>query len=101
MIIFQNNYPSTRNSEAIAIRGIYAINDRSSLRFEYRKYDDSWDVDSGNIEFRYSRYVGDRWLVELCARFYDQTQGAFFYQDLFDFNADGRPEFYGRDKELS
>ena len=95
------NYPSTRNSEAIAIRGIYAINNKSSIRAEYRKYDDSWDVDSGNVEFRYSRYFGNRWLAEVRTRFYDQTEGAFFYQDLFDFSADGTPEFYGRDKELS
>jgi hypothetical protein len=95
------NYPSTRNSEALAVRGIYAINDRSSLRFEYRKYDDSWDVDSDNIELRYSRYLGNRWLVELRTRAYNQKEGAFFYQDLFNFTTDGTPEFYARDKELS
>lgn len=95
------NYPDTRNSEAIAIRGIYAIDNRSSLRAEYRKYDDSWDIDSNNIELRYSRYVGNRWLVELRTRTYNQKKGAFFNQDLFDFSADGTPEFYGRDKELS
>jgi hypothetical protein len=95
------NYSGTRNSEALAVRGIYAINDRSSLRFEYRKYDDSWDVDSDNIELRYSRYLGNRWLVELRTRAYNQKEGAFFYQDLFDFNADGRSEFCGRNKELS
>jgi hypothetical protein len=79
--------------EAIAIRGIYAINNTSSIRAEYRKHDDSWDLESDNIELRYSRYFGNQWLIELRTRAYNQKKGAFFNQDLFVFSVDGTPEF--------
>lgn len=93
-------YPETRNSEAFAIRGIYAFTNYSSLRAEYRKYTDNWDVESQNIELRYTHQLSNRWLFEVRLRQYQQDSGAFFYSDTFDFNA-GVPLFYGRDKELS
>ncbi len=93
-------YPETRNSEAFAVRGIYAFNERSSLRAEYRLYQDSWDIESNNIELRYSHQITDRWLAEFRTRTYQQSTGAFFYSDLLDLN-EGIPEFYARDKELS
>lgn len=93
-------YPETRNSEAFAIRGIYAFTNHSSLRAEYRKYSDSWKVESDNIELRYSHQLGSRWLFELRLRQYKQSSGAFFYEDTFDLS-EGIPVFYGRDKELS
>jgi len=93
-------YPETRNSEAFAVRGIYAFTNHSSLRAEYRRYEDSWDVESQNFELRYSHQIKNRWLLELRGRVYQQSSGAFFYRDIIDFSEE-RPEFYGRDKELS
>jgi len=92
-------YPETRNSEAFAIRGIYAFTNQSSLRAEYRSYADSWDVASENIELRFTHQLSSRWLFELRLRQYQQSAGAFFYSDFLDTSA-ARPEFYGRDKEL-
>ncbi|MGH1439467.1 MAG: DUF3570 domain-containing protein [Cellvibrionaceae bacterium] len=93
-------YPETRNSEAFAIRGIYAFTNHSSLRAEYRQYEDSWDVESQNFELRYSHQIKDRWLLELRGRVYEQSSGAFFYRDTINLSAE-RPRFYGRDKEIS
>ena len=93
-------YPETRNSEAFAIRSIYAINNRASIRGEYRIFADSWGVESNNVEIRYTQKLGSRWLIELRARQYRQSKGADFYQDNFDFSAITE-EFYARDKELS
>lgn len=93
-------YPETRNSESFALRGVYALTPTSSIRAEYRIFEDSWDIEANNIELRYTRQFGSRWLLELRYREYDQTEGAFFYSDLFDFNQ-GLPTFFGRDKELS
>ncbi len=94
------NYPRTRNSEAYAIRGIYALNSHSSLRTEYRLFTDSWGIEADNIELRYTKQLNSRWLLELRYRQYNQGKGADFYQDLFDFSA-VTPEFLARDKELS
>lgn len=93
-------YPDTRNSEAFAIRGIYALTNQSSLRAEYRSYTDSWDLASQNIELRFTHQLSSRWLFELRARQYNQSTGAFFYQDIINVDASVRPKFYGRDKEL-
>jgi hypothetical protein len=93
-------YPNTRNSEAFALRGIYALNPESSIRAEYRLFSDNWGVESNNAELRYTRKFGDKWLFEFRARQYQQTSGADFFQDLFDFSVE-TPEFLARDKELS
>ncbi|MEO0442455.1 MAG: DUF3570 domain-containing protein [Pseudomonadota bacterium] len=92
-------YPETRNSEAFALRGIYAITPQSSIRAEYRLYDDSWGVQGSNVELRYAQQIGSRWLIEFRYRQYQQNE-ADFYGDLFDFSME-IPEFYARDKELS
>ncbi len=93
-------YPNTRNSDAYAIRGIYALTNHSSLRAEYRSFSDSWGLESQNYELRYSHQWGSRWLFEGRFRSYNQSSGAFFYQDIFDTDANSY-EFYARDKELS
>jgi len=93
-------YPETRNSEAFAIRGIYAFNNNSSIRAEFRQYQDSWDIESQNFELRYSYKPSERWLFELRLRQYNQSSGAFFYQDFIGSDS-LNSRFYGRDKELS
>lgn len=92
-------YPETRNSEAFAIRGIYALTPTTSIRGEYRIFSDSWGVESNNIELRLAKEFGGQWLTEFRFRQYTQDKAADFYQDIFDFST--RPEFYARDKELS
>lgn len=93
-------YPETRNSEAYALRGIYSLTTLSSLRAEYRVFEDSWGVESSNYELRYAHQIGNRWLLEARYRYYDQSKGADFYQDIFDFTVN-TPRYYARDKELS
>ncbi|MBX2809004.1 MAG: DUF3570 domain-containing protein [Cellvibrionaceae bacterium] len=94
------HYPRTRNSEAYALRGIYALNNHASLRGEYRRFSDSWGIAASNSELRYTHQLKQRWLLELRYRQYNQHRGADFYQDLFDFSI-ATPEFLARDKELS
>jgi hypothetical protein len=95
------NYPNIRNSKAIALRGIYAINNRSSIRAEYRKYEDSWDLDLDNIELRYSRYVGNRLLVELRTRADDQNKRVFTTKIYSILLSTGRLNFMAETKSLA
>lgn len=91
-------YPETRNSDAFAIRTIYYLPYRASIRLEGRTFSDSWGIKADNYEIRYTHPVRSRMILELKARTYSQTQ-ADFYRDIFPFvNAS---EFMGRDKELS
>ena len=64
----------------------------------YRYYTDSWGVDSSTVRVGYNHPIGDRWIVEVAYRWYDQS-AADFYSDLFP-RADSQ-NFVGRDKELS
>ncbi|WP_250461356.1 DUF3570 domain-containing protein [Microbulbifer litoralis] len=94
------DYPRTRNSDAIAIRAKYRLPYRAAVKTEYRRYADSWGIDADNIEFRYTHPLDeqDEWILEGKLRFYKQS-GADFYSDLFPYaNA---ATFMARDKELS
>lgn len=91
-------YPETRNSDAFALRTMYYLPYRASIRLEARAFSDSWGITAENYEIRYSHTIRSRMILELKARAYSQTQADFF-QDLFPFQ--DFSEFMARDKELS
>jgi len=94
----EEEYPDTRNSDAFAIRAMYSLPWKASLRAEVRRYTDSWGIKANNAELRYAHAYKDNWLFEFRYRRTSQTQ-ADFYQDVFS-----GPEaftFRARDKELS
>lgn len=95
-------YPSTRNSDAAAIRTLYYLPYRAALRFEARTFSDSWGILASNYELRYTHPLNEQLTLSVKGRHYQQTQ-ADFYRDDFgeaDTGTSGR-EFRGRDKELS
>lgn len=91
-------YPETRNSDAFALRTIYYLPYRASIRLEGRAFNDSWGIKAENYEIRYVHSIRSRMILELKARTYSQTQ-ADFYSDLFLY--ENAFEFMARDKELS
>jgi hypothetical protein len=91
-------YPRTRTSSATAIRGMYYLPYRASLKAEYRYYSDTWGIKGWNTEFGYVHPLGEDLVFEAKYRYY--TQGAAdFYADLFPYS--GSYNFMARDKELS
>lgn len=94
----EESYPTTRNSDALAIRSMLYLPWNASLRLEYRRFEDSWGIDSDNAEIRYLHPLGEDLIVESKLRYYEQTQ-ADFYSDLFPFR--DAQNFLARDKELS
>ena len=99
------NYPRTRNSDAVAMRTMYYLPYRASVRFEARSFSDSWGIKSSNYELRYIHPYNEKYIFEIKARTYSQGK-ADFYQDVFSdedplaSNLD-EAEFRARDKELS
>lgn len=100
-------YPRTHNSDAFAIRALYYLPYRASVRTEYRIFSDSWDIQANSAELRYVHPLEKLGLtLEGKFRVYDQTQ-ADFYNDLFTFpnrESDITGEFIqfrARDKEMS
>ncbi len=91
-------YPTTRSSDAYAIRSMYYLPYRAAIRFEARTFRDSWDIRANNYELRYVHPYKSNFIFEGKIRHYSQTQ-ASFYSDLFPYiNAQ---EFLASDKEMS
>lgn len=89
-------YPDTRSSHAAALRFLAHLDARNALRVEYRFFRDTWEIRADTIEFGYSQYLGDRWLLEGTFRNYAQSR-ASFYSDNFATEMN----YMARDKELS
>ena len=94
-------YPRTRNSDALAVRAMYYLPWRASLRGEFRYFSDSWDITANNTELTLIQPVdslAEGLTLEFKWRSYAQT-AADFYSDLFPFR--DAQTFLARDKELS
>lgn len=50
---------------------------RSSVKLQYRYYDDSWGIKSNTAEAEWNKYLSSEWLMRLNYRYYQQTK-AFF-----------------------
>ena len=91
-------YPSTRTSNAFALRSRYFFPINAALYAEVRHFSDTWGIEAQNFKLGYSQSLFDNLLIDFHVRHYEQTK-ADFYQDMFarkdQFN------FMARDKEMS
>jgi len=91
-------YPETRTSDAIAIRGMLYLPYRAAIKAEARVFQDTWGIKASNYELGYTHPYGEDWVFDLKFRHYEQTK-ADFYSDLFS-RIDAQ-NFLARDKEMS
>ncbi|MET1256043.1 DUF3570 domain-containing protein [Aliikangiella maris] len=91
-------YPSTRTSDAVALRGMYYLPYRASLKLELKQFSDTWGIEADTAEIAYVHPWKDNWIFDVKYRYYAQTH-ADFYSDLFS-RIDAQ-NFLARDKELS
>jgi hypothetical protein len=91
-------YPSTRTSNALALRLKYYLPYRAALSGEYRYFNDTWGVSANNVEIAYTHPLQEDWIVDIRYRYYTQN-AADFYSDLF--SRQNEQNFLARDKELS
>ncbi len=91
-------YPGTRNSDAVAFRGIYHLPWHSAIRGEYRRFSDSWGIGANTAEVSYIHPWRYGLTFEVKYRQYTQSQADFF-SDLFPYQQ--AQNFLARDKELS
>ncbi len=94
----QEVFPSTRTSDAGAIRLRYYLPYRAALHTGFRRYADSWGVRSDTYELGYTHPVAGGWTIESRIRWYSQT-GVDFYSDLFPYEQS--QNFRTRNKESS
>ena len=91
-------YPRTKRSSATALRGMYYLPYRASLKGEFRYYTDTWGVDAWNAEVAYVHPLSHGITLEGKYRFYTQS-ASDFYRDLFP--REMAQNFMARDKELA
>jgi hypothetical protein len=100
-LLVPENYPRTRDSYAIALRGTKGFltpegRVGSSMQLGYRYFSDNWNITAHTVEFGFQTRYNGRWIVEPRYRQYRQT-AASFYSDNFTVPM----TFMARDKELS
>jgi opacity protein-like surface antigen len=91
-------YPSTRTSNATALRLKYFLPWRAALDGQYRFYTDTWGVRSNTLRLGYTHPLWKNWVFDGSYRYYQQD-AADFYRDLFP--RQNTLNFQARDKELS
>lgn len=96
-------YPTTRDSHALAMqlrKGLDFFDKqewRSSIKFDYRYFWDTWEITANTVELGYQQYLTKRWLTDMHYRYYSQSK-AVFYSDNFPSSG---LLYMARDKELS
>jgi hypothetical protein len=89
-------YPRTRSSHAVSLRALRYLEPRASLRFDYRRFWDNWEIEANTLELTYARQLNSPWTAEVRYRYYTQGK-ASFYSDEFS----QVQNYMARDKELS
>lgn len=74
------NNPRTRSSRAVRVGAAGTMAPGSAVRAGYRYYWDNWAIRAHTLEGGYSRYVGDKFLVDGTVRLHSQSK-ALFYSD--------------------
>jgi hypothetical protein len=91
--------PRTRSSRAVKLRSLYDMGELvagSSLRAEYRRFWDNWDITASTTELGWAQHVARGWLVDASFRWYSQGK-ALFYSD----NAQRETVYVSRNRQLS
>ncbi len=91
--------PRTRSSRAVKLRSLYDMGELvagSSLRAEYRRFWDNWDISASTTEVGWAQHVARGWLVDASFRWYSQGK-ALFYSD----NAQAETVYVSRNRQLS
>jgi hypothetical protein len=91
-------YPNTRTSHAVALRGIYYLPYRAAVKAEYRLFADSWGIQANMSELGYTHPLKNDYTLDFSYRYYTQTRSDF-YSDLFPYQQS--QNYLARDKELS
>ena len=89
------NHPDTRTRHTIMARLRQALPRDTFLEADYRRYHDTWAIDSNALTLGLSHRFGAPVLATLGYRFYNQ-KGVFFYQPRYT----GSPRYFTADFRL-
>jgi hypothetical protein len=89
------NSPELRTRQAITARLRQALGSETFVDLDYRRYHDTWAVNSNALSIGLSQHFGPRVVAGGSYRFYDQT-AAYFYAPSYI----GSPTYYTADFRL-
>jgi Protein of unknown function (DUF3570) len=89
------NVPDTRTRHTLTARLRQALPADTYLQLDYRRYLDSWQIDSNALSVGLTHHFSPQLLIGGTYRWYNQT-GAWFYQPQYT----GTPQFYTSDFRL-
>lgn len=95
---FEEKYPGTRTTNAIALDARYYLPYRAALHASYRFFTDTWGIQAKTAELGYTHPWRTDWTFEASYRWHSQ-EAADFYSDLFP-RRDSQ-NFMARDRNLS
>lgn len=94
-VLIVGNNPDSRTRHTIMARVRQALPNETFLEVDYRRYHDSWQLDSNALALGLSHRFAAPVLLSLGYRFYDQS-GVFFYQPSYT----GSPQYFTGDFRL-
>ena len=94
-VMVVGNTPDQRTRHTLTGRLRQALPADTYLEADYRRYHDSWTIDSNTIGLAVSHHFSPTLLLGFGYRYYDQT-GAYFYQPVYT----GTPQYYTSDFRL-
>ena len=74
-------HPRARDRRDVFLRLSQYITNRSSIKVDYRFYDDDWGVSSHTVGGKLSQYITDEVVMRYRYRYYSQTPAWFFADD--------------------
>ena len=94
-VMIIGNSPDTRTRHALTARIRQALPGKTVLEADYRRYHDTWSIDSNAVSVGLSHRFGQKVLAGASYRQYDQT-AAYFYQPSYT----GTPQYWTGDFRL-
>jgi len=70
-------YPNDRVGQAIALKGLYYIDEDNAMNYGYRYYSDDWGIDSHTFNIEWLHDINDALMVGARARYYIQSKADF------------------------
>ncbi len=74
-------HPGYRNRRDAFLRISQYFTNRSSLKFDFRYYDDDWGITSHTYGVKLSQYISEQFIVRYRYRYYTQVPAYFFSED--------------------
>ena len=72
-----DKYPEDRVAHALALKGLYYLNEENAINYGYRYYSDDWGIDSHTFNIEWLHDFSDSLMAGIRGRYYTQSEADF------------------------